>query len=123
LDFPAAGRFYVVLVSAERRALARTAPAFRAAVGFVMLRPLIIHDLQIFISQERIMQRVSLAISAVVLLSSVNLIVAPSVIAAGVNCSYEACIKQCTKGATPNGCSKWCTDAMTERRNAGQCKK
>ena len=69
------------------------------------------------------MQRVSLAISAVVLLSSVNLIVAPRAIAAGVNCSYEACIKQCTKGATPNGCSKWCTDAMTERRNAGQCKK
>jgi hypothetical protein len=63
------------------------------------------------------------AISAVVFLSGVNVIVAPSAVAAGVNCSYEACVKQCTKGATPNGCSKWCTDAMTERKNAGQCKK
>ena len=69
------------------------------------------------------MQRILPAICAVVFLSSVNVFVAPKAIAAGVNCSYEACVKQCTKGATPNGCSKWCTDAMTERKNAGQCKK
>jgi hypothetical protein len=68
------------------------------------------------------MQRLALAISAVVLLSSVNVMVAPAAIAAGVNCSYEACVKQCTKGATPNGCSNWCTNAMKERKAAGQCK-
>jgi hypothetical protein len=87
-----------------------------------MLRPLVIRDLQIVISKERIMQRLALAISAVVLLSSVNVMVAPAASAASVNCSYEACVKQCTKGATPNGCSNWCNNAMKERKSAGQCK-
>jgi hypothetical protein len=69
------------------------------------------------------MQRLALAISAVVLLSSVNLIVAPSAIAAGVNCSYEACVKECvSRGTTSNGCSKWCGSAMAQRKSAGQCK-
>ena len=63
------------------------------------------------------------AISAFIFFSGVNAIVAMKANAAGVNCSYDACLKQCTKSATPNGCSKWCTDAMTERKNAGQCKK
>ena len=69
------------------------------------------------------MQHLSLAISAVVLLSGVNVIVAPSAIAAGVNCSYEACLKECVRrGATDTGCNNWCSNAMTERKNAGQCK-
>jgi hypothetical protein len=69
------------------------------------------------------MQRLSLALSAVMLLLSVNLIVAPSAIAAGVNCSYEACVKECVRrGATDNGCSNWCNNAMKERKAAGQCK-
>ena len=44
--------------------------------------------------------------------------------AASVNCSYDNCIKECVQeGAHGSGCTKWCSDAMTERKNAGQCKK
>ena len=69
------------------------------------------------------MQRLLLAISAVVFLSGLNVIVAPRAIAAGVNCSYDACVKECVRrGTTSNGCSKWCGDAMTQRKSAGQCK-
>jgi hypothetical protein len=69
---------------------------------------------QIFISRRNFMQRLFLAISAVVVLSGVNIVVSPGAIAAGVNCSYEACLKECQKSATPNGCSKWCNDAMMQ---------
>jgi hypothetical protein len=69
------------------------------------------------------MQRLLIAISAAVLLSSLNVFFAPRAIAAGVNCSYEACLKECVRrGTTGNGCNKWCNNAMTERKNAGQCK-
>jgi hypothetical protein len=75
-------------------------------------------------SGGNLVQRLFLAISAIVFLWGANLIVIPSAKAAGVNCSYDACIKECVhKGSTSNGCSKWCSDAMTERKNAGQCKK
>ena len=70
------------------------------------------------------MQRLSLSISAVVFLSGLNAVVAQRATAATVNCSYEACLKECVRrGTTANGCNKWCSDAMTERKNAGQCKK
>jgi hypothetical protein len=69
------------------------------------------------------MQRLLLAISAVVVLSGVNSIVTPRAIAAGVNCSFDACLKECNRrGGTGNGCSKWCSDAMAQRKSAGQCK-
>jgi hypothetical protein len=70
------------------------------------------------------MRRLSLGIFAIAVLSGANVTVIPGAKAAGVNCSHEACVKECVrKGATANGCSKWCGDAMTQRRNAGQCKK
>jgi hypothetical protein len=70
------------------------------------------------------MQRLSIAISAVVFLSGVDVIVAQRATAASVNCSYDVCLKECVRrGTTANGCNKWCGDAMTERKNAGQCKK
>jgi hypothetical protein len=54
----------------------------------------------------------------------VSNVLIPDANAAGVNCSYDACLKECLhRGATGNGCNKWCSDAMTERKNAGQCKK
>jgi hypothetical protein len=69
------------------------------------------------------MQRLLLAISAVVVLSGGNATVASGAMAAGVNCSYNACIKECERrGATGNGCSNWCTNAIRDRKNAGQCK-
>jgi hypothetical protein len=78
----------------------------------------------IFFSGARLMQRLLRVISAIVFLSGANAIFVPGAKAAGVNCSYDACLKECAqRGATGNGCTKWCNDAMTERKNAGQCKK
>ena len=70
------------------------------------------------------MQRLFLAIFTTVFLWGANAIFVPYAKAAGVNCSFDACLKECShRGATGNGCTKWCNDAMTERKNAGQCKK
>jgi hypothetical protein len=76
------------------------------------------------ISEGNSMKCLFHAISLTAFLCSINFIFAPSAKAAGVNCSYDFCIKECVqKGAHVSGCSKWCNDAMTERKNAGQCKK
>ena len=70
------------------------------------------------------MHRLAHAISAVVFLSGADAIVAQKATAATVNCSYEICMKECVRGGTTsNGCAKWCGDRITERKNAGQCKK
>ena len=68
--------------------------------------------------------RLLCVVFTILVLGGTSVVFVPGAKAAGVNCSYDACIKECVqKGAHVSGCTKWCSDAMTERKNAGQCKK